>query len=68
MNTASDRPLVRRILDRLVCLRREHVWETTMITLDESSLLSTDCARCGQVGPIHGTQHRTVTTTQSGGG
>ena len=39
-----------------------------MITLDESSLLSTDCARCGQVGPIHGTQHRTVTTTQSGGG
>lgn len=68
MNVASDRALARRLVDRIVCLRRGHAWETTMITLGGSSLLSTDCVRCGRAGPIHGTAHRSVEINQPRGG
>jgi hypothetical protein len=64
MSARSHRGLARRFGDRVVCLWRGHAWETIEVTLGESPLLSTDCARCGHVGPIHGTDHRTVTTTQ----
>src|SRR4051795_10465276 len=52
---ATNRQLARRLADRIACLRRGHAWETIDVKLGEVSLLRTDCTRCGQVGPLHGT-------------
>jgi hypothetical protein len=57
---ATDKRLVRRFADRIACLRRGHVWQTAEIKLAGSSLLRTDCARCRRLGPVHGTDHRSV--------
>jgi hypothetical protein len=63
MHNESDRGFARRLADLIGCLLRGHAWQTTEITLGKSSLLSTDCARCGQVGPVHGTPRRRRPTT-----
>ena len=62
MDIQVKKRLTRRLADRIDCLRHGHAWETTEQTFGEVSLLRTDCARCGQIGPLHGTEHRTVNT------
>jgi hypothetical protein len=58
MNATGDKGLAPRLADLIVCLVRDHAWQTTDIPTGASSLLSTDCARCGQAGPIHGTEQQ----------
>ena len=65
---ATDRGFARRLADRIACVWRGHAWKTTEVTLGEPSLLRTDCARCGQTGPVHGTEHRSVATTSRAAG
>ena len=63
MYAEAKRGLTRRLADWIECLRHGHAWETTELRFGEVSMLRTDCARCGRIGPLHGTEHRTVRTT-----
>lgn len=63
MHAGAERRLTRRLADRVDCLRRGHAWETTEFTCGEVSMLRTDCARCGRIGPLHGAEHRSVNAT-----
>ncbi len=63
MHGEAKRGLTRRLADRIDCLRHGHAWETTELAFGEVSMLRTDCARCGRIGPLHGTEHRSVKTT-----
>jgi len=63
MNSRTKRRFTRRLADKIRCLRQGHVWATTELTFGEVSLLRTDCTRCGQIGPLHGTEHRSVDVT-----
>ena len=63
MHSDAKRGLTRRLADRIDCFRHGHAWTTIELAVGEVSLLRTDCARCGRIGPLHGTEHRTVRTT-----
>ena len=56
MHSEAKRGLRRRLIGRIYCLRNGHAWATTEHTFGAVSLLRTDCARCGQIGPLHGAE------------
>src|SRR4051812_26425239 len=64
MHTATESSLVRRVTDRFTCATCGHIWQTTEVAVGESPFSSTDCARCGQVGPIHGSDHSSAQSSE----
>jgi hypothetical protein len=58
MHAEAKRGLTRHFAGRITCLRHGHAWVTTELVFGEVSLLRTDCARCGRIGPLHGAQER----------
>jgi hypothetical protein len=49
---STSRPIVRRVGDRLTCLRHGHSWTHARVTLGDTQLVRTECRRCGSIGAV----------------
>jgi hypothetical protein len=62
MHADTNRRPIMAIAGRINCIRRGHAWKATHVTLGATSLLRSECGRCGQIGRVHQAEHRHVET------